>query len=269
MQAKEIGMVLSGGGVRGIAHAGILKALQENDIEPTKLSGSSAGAMVGALYAAGYQPEEILEFFQMNAAHIFRWKYFYHGKPGFLDAEQYAELFEPWLKEHTFESLSKELHICVTDVLNGETRFFSSGELVKPILASAAIPGVFTPVEIGEDWYIDGGTMNNFPVEPLAGQCDFLLGSYVSLKKIWDKNELTNTLKLVNRANELTFLGGSVSKFQACDLVLAPPELWRYGIFDTKKVQEIYEVGYQFACSKMEDLRVALKKASLKKEVPT
>lgn len=267
MQAKEIGMVLSGGGVRAVAHAGILKALQENGIEPSKLSGSSAGAMVGALYAAGYQPEEILEFFQMNAAQIFRWKYFYHGKPGFLDAEQYAELFEPWLKEHAFESLSKELHICVTDVLNGETRFFSSGELVKPILASAAIPGVFTPVEIGEDWYIDGGTMNNFPVEPLVEQCDFLLGSYVSLKKTWNKSELTNAFKLINRANELTFLGGSVSKFHLCDFVLASPELSQYGIFETKKVEDIYELGYRYALGEMKTLRKAFDEISRKKEV--
>lgn len=267
MQAKEIGMVLSGGGVRGVAHAGILQALQENDITPTRLSGSSSGAMVSALYAAGYYPEEILEFFQMNAAHIFRWKYFYHDKPGFLDAEQYAELFEPWLKEHTFESLSKKLHICVTDVLNGKIRFFSSGELVRPILASAAIPGVFTPVEIGEDWYIDGGTMNNFPVEPLMGQCDFLLGSYVSLKKIWNKSELTNTFKLVNRANELTFLGGSVSKFHSCDFVLAPPELWQYGIFETKKVEQIYEVGYQYALGEMKTLQKAFEEINHKKEV--
>ena len=254
-------MALSGGGVRGAAHAGVFKALEENGIELTHLSGSSAGAMAGALYAAGFKPEDILEFFKTNAGNIFQWRNFSRNKPGILDSDHYAQLFEPWLKEHTFETLSKKLHICVTDVLNGKIRFFSSGELVRPILASAAMPGVFTPVEIDENWYIDGGTMNNFPVEPLTGQCDVMLGSFVSLKKVLEKEELTSTLQLLNRASDLSFIAVSLQKFKLCDLVFAPPELWKFGIFDTKKVDEIYQFGYEHACSKMGQLLAILEPA--------
>lgn len=250
---KEIGLVLSGGGVRGAAHAGVLKALEEHGIEPTQLSGSSAGAMVGALYAAGFEPEEIHRFFKENSS-VFQWQNFARGKPGILDADKYARMFEPWLHGHTFETLPKKIHICVTDVLAGKVRFFSSGELVRPILASAAVPGVFTPVEIDDDWYIDGGTMNNFPVEPLMGRCDVLLGSFVSPKKAIKKSELTTTVKLISRASDLTFLAGSQVKFGLCDFVFIPEDLWRYGTFDTKKVDEIYQVGYDHACRKMENV---------------
>ncbi len=79
----DVGLVLSGGGARGVAHA---------------------GAIVGALYATGYGPEGIVEFFRRNA-NIFRWKYIAPGKPGILDTDKYAEVFEPWLHGHTFESL--------------------------------------------------------------------------------------------------------------------------------------------------------------------
>ena len=257
-QLPAIGMALSGGGVRGAAHAGVFKALAEHDVEVTNLSGSSAGAMAGALHAAGYPPEDILEFFKKNAHNIFQWRHIARSKPGMLDSDQYAELFEPWLKDHTFETLNKKLHICVTDVLKGEIRFFSSGELVRPILASAAIPGVFTPVEIEDNWYIDGGTMNNFPVEPLIGTGDIVLGSFVSLKKALDRSELTSTLQLLNRASDLSFIAVSLQKFKYCDLVFAPPELWEYGIFDTKKVDEIYQIGYEHACRQMDSLLALL-----------
>jgi NTE family protein len=250
---REIGLVLSGGGVRGAAHAGILKALEEHGIHPTRLSGSSAGAMAGALYAAGFTPEDIHRFFRENA-NVFRWQHVVWNKPGILDAEQYGEIFEPWLNGHTFESLDKELHICVTDVLAGTTRFFSSGELVRPILASAAIPGVFTPVEIEGNWYIDGGTMNNFPVEPLEGQYDILVGSFVCPTKVIHRKELTTTFKLVNRATDLSLFTSSLVKFNRCDFVFVPEELGHFGTFDRNKVDEIFEVGYDYAARQISDL---------------
>ena len=101
-RTKTIGLVFSGGGVRGAAHAGILKALEENGIQPDILSGSSAGALAGALYAANFKPEDILRFFKENS-NVLRWQNFSRTKPGILDTEKYATIFEPWLKEHTFE----------------------------------------------------------------------------------------------------------------------------------------------------------------------
>lgn len=177
-----------------------------------------------------------------------------NSKPGILDVEKYAELFKPYLDEHTFETLSIPIYICVTDVLQGEFRFFSEGELVRPVLASAAIPGVFTPVEIDGGWYIDGGTMNNFPVEPLMGRTDILLGSFVSTKKALTKKDLTNTLQLVNRANELNILSGAICRFRHCDFMFVPPELANYRMFDTKKTDEIYEIGYRYAREQLEKL---------------
>ena len=252
---ENIGLVLSGGGARGIAHAGTIKALEEHGIRPNYVSGSSVGAMVGALYAAQFSPEEIITFFKENTT-IFKWRHFTFYKPGILDADTYGEIFEPWLEGHTFESLSKKLHICVTDILKGEEHFFSSGELLRPILASAAVPGVFTPVEIKDSWYIDGGTMNNFPVEPLLTSCDFIIGSYVSLKKSFKKSELTNTLRVINRATDLNQVAPSKSKFPLCDMVFAPPTLHRYGIFDTHKIEEMFEVGYQFTKEQLREIEL-------------
>ncbi|MEP1097026.1 MAG: patatin-like phospholipase family protein [Cyclobacteriaceae bacterium] len=241
---KEIGIVLSGGGFRGAAHAGLLQALEEKDIKITKVSGSSAGALVGALYCAGYKPAEILEFFRSNTD-LFKFKYLLHGKPGLFDSDLEKEIFREWLDDRTFESLEKELYICVTDILNGRTHFFSKGDLIKPLLASAAIPGVFTPVKIDQTYFSDGGIMNNFPIEPLLGSCDLLLGSYASPKKILVPEEINSIRKVLTRTSNLALLANSADKFYLCDYIFSPKKLGKYEVLNNERVEEIYQIGYE------------------------
>lgn len=253
MTEKKIGIVLSGGGARGAAHIGVLQALSENGIEPTIVSGSSAGAIVGVLYAAGYTHDKILDFFAVNSS-VFHWKKFARKKLGLLDPEKYVDIFDPWLGTKHFEDLDKTLHICAVDVLNGLPHYFSKGALVHPILASAAVPGVFSPVEINDVWYVDGSTMDNFPIRPLAEHCDFIIGSFVSTQRTVNKSDLTTTYQLLNRSADLAILGGSIDKFTLADFMFIPDELWNYGTFDSKKVPEIYQIGYEYALSKIDQL---------------
>ncbi len=259
----SVGLVLSGGGARGAAHIGMIKALEEYGLPVTHLSGSSSGAIVGALYAAGYEPDELFHFFK-TIQNIFTWRYFTFSKPGMMEADRYREIFEPWFGTRDFENLLRKLSICVTDILQGIPRYFSKGELVRPLLASAAVPGVFSPVEIDGVWYVDGGTMNNFPVEPLVNRCDFILGSYVSPKRAFKKSELTNTFKLVNRATDLAALSSSLNKFHHCDHVVVPKELWKFGIFDTKRVEEIHQLGYESTVKSIGEIKKKFELCSAK-----
>jgi NTE family protein len=252
MSNVKIGIVLSGGGARGAAHIGILKALAEHNITPAVVSGSSAGAIVGALYAAGYSFEKVLEFYTLNSG-VFQWKKFARKKIGLLDTAKYVDIFQPWLKEKRFEDLDKELFLCAVDIFSGLPHYFNSGDLIDPILASAAVPGVFSPVEIAERWYIDGSTMNNFPIRPLIGQCDFIIGSFVSTQRQVSRTDLKSTLQLINRSADLAILAASMEKFSLADYMFIPDQLWQYGTFDSKKVPEIYQIGYDFAKSKIED----------------
>ncbi len=252
---KEIGIVLSGGGVRGVAHVAILKVLEEYNLAPTQLAGSSSGAIVAALYAAGYPPKDIFDFLKTHAK-IFQWRRLNYQKPGVLDAESYAEIYDPWLVGKTFEDLNKTVYICATDLLNAKFQFFSSGDLIRPLLASAAVPGVFTPIEIGDTLYVDGGTMNNFPVEPLIGRCDLLIGSFISPINVIKKEEVTNIVHLMNRATALNFYASSLNKFHLCDFMFCPNKLSEYGIFDSDRMDELYEVCYEYAVEKVQELIV-------------
>lgn len=238
----KIGLVLSGGGIRGVAHIGAIKALEEHGIYPTHISGTSAGAIVGALYAYGYGWEDIFLFFKN--IQIFDIKKYAFGKPGFIDTEKFYPELNSFIKQDDFKALKKSLSITATDILNGHLKIFNSGELIKPILASAAFPGVFAPVKIGESYYIDGGALNNFPVESLTSKCDMVIGVYVNGYHNVTIKDLKHSYNIVERAFKLKSVQEDYAKFKDCDLVVLPKQLDRYGTFDTKHLQKIFRIGY-------------------------
>jgi NTE family protein len=245
----NIGLVLSGGGMRGAAHIGVIKALEEAEVFPTHISGTSAGAIVGGLYAYGYNWEEILKFYE--GIQILDITKFALGKPGFIDAEKFYSEFSTYFKKDDFNALKKSLAITATNVLNGKLKIFKKGELIKPILASAAFPGVFTPVQIKNTYYIDGGALNNFPVETLASSCDTIIGSYVNSYDDVTIDDLKHSYDVIERAFKLKSVKDDYTKFDACDLIISPKELSKYGTFNTKYVREIFNIGYESAKTKL------------------
>ncbi|GAA4884258.1 patatin-like phospholipase family protein [Flaviramulus aquimarinus] len=238
----KIGLVLSGGGIRGVAHIGVIKALEEHQIFPTHISGSSAGAIVGALYAYGYNWKAIMRFFEN--IQILNIKKYAIGKPGFIDAEKFYPEFKNYLKEDSFGILQKALTITATDILRGNLKTFSSGKLIKPLLASAAIPGVFAPVEIEGSYYVDGGTLNNFPIEPLQSHCDAIIGSYANWVDTISIEDLKHSHYVIERAFKLRSLRDDYIKFKTCDLIIAPKALSKFSTFDKKHLIEIFNIGY-------------------------
>ena len=246
MENKTIyGLVLSGGGVRGMAHIGVIKALEEAGIHPQYISGASAGALVGAFYAAGYPPEEILDFFKKTS--MFKFSNYAIGKPGLLDTDKFINLYLKYFPEDSFEALSKKLFISTTDIIKGRNKIFHTGELIKPILASAAFPMVLTPIKIGNVLFADGGILNNFPTEPLLDRCDKIIGSYVKPLKEIAENELKSSLNVLERAYQLGVANQSMMKFKDCDQLFIPQELLGFNTFDMNKLDEIYNIGYTTA----------------------
>ena len=185
LKSKSIGLVLSGGGVRGMAHIGVLRAMQEHGISAKMVSGSSVGALIAALYANGNSIADMLSFFKETP--LFRYNFLTILKPGLVNTERYISIFKGYFPEDDFANLERELFVVATNLQKGEEEFFSSGELIRPLLASAALPPVFSPVNINNSMYGDGGIMNNFPLEPVKGKVDFMIGSNVSVIKQVEK----------------------------------------------------------------------------------
>ncbi|NNL79850.1 MAG: patatin-like phospholipase family protein [Flavobacteriaceae bacterium] len=250
----KLGLVLSGGGMRGAAHIGVLRALDEQGIEVTHVAGSSSGAIVGALYAYGYDWVDILDFFRR--LHLWDIKKYALSKTGFIDAEKFYSEFNQFLKNDSFEGLHRNLVITATDILMGTLKYFKSGELIKPVLASAAFPGVFSPVKIGDSFFIDGGAMNNFPVEALQHQCDHIIGVYANAITPITIGDLEHSHQIVERAFKLRTVQEDIQKFPDCDVLIAPSELSRFGTFDKKPMFEIFDIGYRAGLAALKKERV-------------
>ena len=238
----NLGLVLSGGGMRGAAHIGAIKALEEHNLYPTHIAGTSAGAIVGALYAYGYKWEDILKFFK--SVQILDIKKYALNKPGFIDAEKFYPEFKNYIINDDFSFLKKDLSMTATNILNGNLEIFDKGELIRPILASAAMPGIFAPVKINDSYYIDGGTLNNFPVELLKTTCDKIIGVYVNGFDTIKINNLKHSHNVIERAFKLKSVKDDQEKFNDCDLVISPKELNNYGTFDRKHLDDIFKIGY-------------------------
>lgn len=245
------GLVLSGGGMRGVAHIGVIKALEEHDVFPTHISGTSAGAVVGALYAGGVGWSEILNFFKTIP--IFHTNKYALSKPGFIDTEKFYNNFKVFFPEDNFSALKKPLYITATDVINGTLKIFHKGQLIRPILASASVPGMFTPIKIGANYYVDGGVLNNFPTEPLKKDCKKIIGVYVNpLKKI-KINDLKHSYTVAERAYKIKSAAESIVKFADCDIVISPKGLAEYNTFDMNGIDKIFELGYSAAKKILEE----------------
>ena len=252
LQSKKVGLVLSGGGVRGMAHIGLIKSMNEFDISADVVSGSSVGALVGALYANGNSVDDMLAFF--NETPLFKYNFLTILKPGFIDTDRYFNIFKAYFPENSFEVLERELHIVATNLQKAEENFFSKGELIRPLLASAALPPVFSPVELKGQLYADGGIMNNFPIEPLKQKVDFMIGSNVSIVSELEKKDLKNSIQLTSRVSSLMIYAINKRKQDACDLLLEYKQLENIGVLDRKGLEKAFNIGYDQASRQIEQL---------------
>lgn len=249
-----VGLVLSGGGYLGVAHIGAIKALEEMGIHPTTVSGTSAGALVASLYAAGYSWQEMFEFFDNLELFSFSFNKFTLLKPGLIDTIKFYDEFKKYFPEDNFSALKKRLFIVATNMISGQARIFYEGPLIKPLLASGAFPGIFTPVEIDGVLYSDGGITNNFPTEPLAIYCEQSVGVFVSPLESSNHDSLNSTMAVTQRAFTILRAQASIKKFSDCDVIIAPMALRKYSFLKKDSTEEIFELGYQETLKKLKNL---------------
>ncbi|WP_312393272.1 patatin-like phospholipase family protein [Chryseobacterium sp.] len=248
MNFEKTGLVLSGGGTKGIAHAGVLKFLNEKNIDVDILSCCSAGSIVGALYAVGKTPEEILDFF--NSVYFFNWKHFTFNQPGLVSSVIFRNYLNPIFGEMKLGDLNKEVKIVATELVNGTEKIFDENfKVVDAIIASCSIPGITTPYIIGDEMYCDGGVLNNFPADIISDDCDKLIGVFVSPPHDIKIHDLKSIKAVVSRSYDLLSYRVEKAKFEYCDWFITSQELSTYGTFERRKdrLDEIFNIGYHAA----------------------
>ena len=249
-----INLALSGGGIRGLAHLGVIKMLHEMGVQINHISGTSSGAIVGAFIAGGYSPEEGLNIFIKQKMFS---KVRITLKPGLLKMDKMESFYLNHFPHNSFEGLGKKLTVSATDIISAQTIYFSSGALILPLIASSSVPVIFKPVEYKNFKLLDGGLLNNLPVEPLLQDKLPIIGVHVNPVAAVDN--FTNTFRVMERSFNLAVYGNVIERMRLCDLVIEPPELQKFSVYQFSKAEEIFKIGYDYAKSIAKKIEAVLK----------
>jgi len=242
----EIGVVLGGGGALGFAHIGALKALEEVGIKSTCISGASMGAVIGALYAYGYTPDEIIRLVEEHKAYkiskIMNFRVF--NSRGVSNQKKLSGILNNILPVDNFDSLRYFFALSMTDIVNLQPEYVWSGaNLRMQIMASAAIPAIYEPIYLNNTVYVDGGVTDNLPIEPLLGRCSTIIMIDVHYPKMecteFSKKEMlarttAAAIKQVNRP-----------RIKQANFYVNFPEMENYKVFDFKFYKTIIDIGYR------------------------
>ncbi|MEM6771844.1 MAG: patatin-like phospholipase family protein [Bacteroidota bacterium] len=252
----SIGLTLSGGGARGLAHIGVLRALLENGVVPSKIVGVSAGAIVGMLYAAGLTPDEMMAaVYDTNPFRLLK-----VGLPttGLTTLEYLEDKVREFVPENDFAALKYPLYVGITNLNSGIQELRNTGPLDKTIAASCSLPLMFKPVVIGGDHFVDGGVINNMPVGPLLNEADFIIGSNLMPYGSLPPADTGTVINIVWRCFDLSVMANSQSGASLCDIVLETASLNAYTIFHVNKLREMHDVGYEDTIHRMPEILASL-----------
>lgn len=238
-----IGLALSGGGIKGIAHLGVLQYMTELGIRPNRIAGTSAGSLVGVFYAAGYSPKEILEV--AKAEKFFNYSNLLLKRGGVFTPDVFERIIQKYIPHDSFEQLQIPVYITATDLTNGALVVFDKGPLSLAVKASCCVPLVFQPVLYEGMYLSDGGILNNFPTDLIEDKCDKIIG--VNVTAVQKMEGKMGYKKMIERTFHVSLNNSVKNKIEKCYVYMEPPNMGNYHTFEFKKIDEIYQVGYQHA----------------------
>lgn len=236
----KIGVALSGGGARGFAHAGALKALEESGFRPDIIAGVSAGSVISVLYSAGMKPEDMIKMFDgikfSDLARI-------HGSGSLFQISR----FKKFILSHTgeykrLEDLPIPTYIGVTDFDTGVPAEFHTGDIGDIMTASCSIPIVFPPVTINNTRYVDGGVLHNLPAWTIRDKCDFLIG--INCSPLLTDKAGTSLMEIALRTFNLMSKANQAEDMALCDLAIELRDIAHYKIFNLKDIRKVFISGY-------------------------
>jgi len=217
-----VGLCLGSGGARGLAHIGVLQVLEENGIVPDIISGCSAGAIFGAVYAAGTNLNLLEKFMgTVEAGDIVDLGIPLHG--GFLSGDKIEEVVATLTHNLSFDETRIPFVCIATDLITGEMKAFEKGKLHRAVRASMAVPGVFTPAEIDGHFYVDGGVLEELPVRVLRERgADVVITSDLGIKRNFFDPEHPSPIDILRRSSDIMQAQMTLRQADKGDVVIRP-----------------------------------------------
>lgn len=239
-----IGLALGGGAAKGVAHIGVLKALEDANIEVDYIAGTSVGAMIAALYAFKVDVETIGSLARrLTMSKVTSFKL---NKTGFFSTESLRELMLEYVGDVAIEDAVIPLSIVATDINSGEEIILTSGSVVDAVCASAAIPGIYIPVEINGRTLVDGGLVQNVPIEALqTAGAGVTIASH--LNSVSHYQEISHVLDVMRNAFEIAVSQHTQDQLKEADLLISM-DLSDFSLRDnTERYDELFNIGHQAA----------------------
>lgn len=271
----RLGLALGGGGARGLAHIPMLEVLDELDIRPQRIAGTSIGAVIGALYASGMSGHDIRqqisrltvdenEFWlsSLFSEDVGRWFDFFDmqlGKGGLMDTRGFAEYMQELLQVSRFQDLQIPLQIVATDFWEREQVVFDSGDLLPAIQASIAIPGLFNPLHHDGKVLVDGGLVNPVPYDLLFSDCDTVIA--IDVLGVRTPTVDNSPSYFETSFNAIQIMQAAIMheklKQRAPDIYIKP-ELTNIRVLEFNRAEEIYQQAATAQQTLRHDLRALL-----------
>ena len=266
----KIGLALSGGGAKGIAHVGVIQELEKLNVPISCVSGTSMGALVGAWFAAGKDFKVLLDIFQSN-----KWRKYLHFSEmvssvkvdgGLFSLKFFKDFLDKEFRGLDVEDLEKKYCAVATSLKTGKKVELKSGRLSDAVLASICLPVVFSPVKMGDDLLVDGGLQENFPVDTCFGLgADVVIGSDVRYAPSYLHEEIKDTkhplqwkiFKVLSYLMEMVNV--QQEKQESDKLVIIKPYVSHVSTFDFDRSREILKLGEEAFAEKEDKIRQVLK----------
>jgi NTE family protein len=255
----RIGLALGGGAARGFAHIGVIKVLEAQGILPDMIVGTSAGSVVGALYASGLNSFELQKVgLELEEGTLADWSF---PSRGIFKGEALQDFVNRTVQQRPLEKLAKPFAAVATELKSGEMVVFRTGNTGMAVRASSAVPGVFKPVLIREREYVDGGLTSPVPVRAVKTMgADFIIAVDVGNKPQWGKTDTTLDVLL----RTFTIMGTSIGRLEMedADLVIrvATPEV---DSTDFNSRHAAILAGEKAAAALLPELKAKLEKARM------
>ena len=243
-----MGLALGGGGAKGVAHIGVLKALEEANVQIDYLAGTSVGAMVASLYAFNVDVDTISDLARrLTISDITTFKL---NKTGFFTTDLLRKLLIDYVGDVNIEEASIPLAIVATDINTGEAVIFRQGSLVDAVCASASIPGIYIPMTLNGRTLVDGGLVQNVPVQPVKDMgAGVIIASHLSSVDRYE--EPKNVLDVMRNAFEIAVSQHTKGEVDMADLLIAM-DLSDFSHRDnTERHDELFAIGYETAAKQL------------------
>ena len=248
-----VGLALGGGSARGFAHIGVIRALQENKIPIDVVSGCSMGAIIGSIFCAGGDLELLLKLcMQMTARQMMD---VVVPRKGLVKGAKFENLIQLFTKNREFDQLDIPFACAACDLWAGKTKIFKTGKVYPAVRASMSIPGIFEPKWIDGVMYVDGGILDNVPVDAAKDLgADVVIGSDVCIHKAEPAQPSQRLIDILYRATDLLEYQANKHQLSEADVLISPP-VGFIDQFEVEKSMECAQVGYETTMQKMDEIK--------------